>query len=905
MAKAEILKNGRVVRSDNFTNEVRHDLDGFLVEFSVENITYLFRQRNQFKIADLNTQGRLISDGYYQKSKIIEYYGNDADVDIVNNSKLEKEARIKEGVKGDEIKIQKLVVDASNKEVCSVGTYKFTYDGNRLNVLDGNFNIRIPNGTEQIIKEVENLHPEAVKFLKNRIALSNQFSTVESEHAALLINKIALVISMINKDIFPLFSAPGADDFSTYVNAQNLEWKVGDVFNPLTIKSLGDLLNGLRQYFQVAFFDQKLISKSKGIDKLYWLANILSPKSLRSIPLPQRISVLEILALKSGLSDNLEEFALRIVNSIDLVNQNEVNEFLGALIGKKYAIDSRTETLYSLLYRNIENYRAPLKAVLELVGNKEFSKDNRTRFVNAILLLWTESKYNPYKNLQPNGDPDYSLIDNSTYDYDKDLNHFSVINYVSEKNAFGVYNDRFTFEFDPWGRGIYWITENKDYSLTASSPLNLYQPVTLVTYPSETDTSIQLPKKDSEFNGVIPLFYLAYIDKDGDDKDFNTKVGILVDVVTTISGIGNITKLRHLRHLSKLGKVLYVLGVIQISASVLNFLLRYSSDCDGSTFCKKLQTLLFFIELTALVTDPIAAAKAKKAAQELIEDGIEHGWPSGMLDEIEGATPKRKIEELAEMGSVEYLNRYVSEGKEDLIRIVNEENQFRRSVNKPIGMVIYYKNPQIEEVLTYAASKGLSKEDGMGVLHQACRKRDIEYIASIEVLKGRMDNLVNVRKRGYPFTFQDKLSFDNYAELEIGPVLDKFGFNKDRIYFTGSSITNKSSISGGTFDTDWAIRYSKKELEEFADEMERRFRQAAKDEIITEGYSNKNIKAMKDFLKKKGELHKRYIVTIEDGKLANFEKVMQNSSSFSVKTDMTTVVDGLNVGYPRVKYKFK
>ncbi|MCX2484522.1 hypothetical protein [Pedobacter sp. MR2016-24] len=907
MAKAEILKNGKVVRSDNFTNEIRHDLEGFLIEFSIENLTYIYREITHFKTGDI--QSNKITSGYYQKLVFLNYIAGIESLEKVKNTDSSKEGKIVYATKGDNLAIRKLLIPSlPYKGYCEVSSYKFLYDGDLTKVLNDDLSIRIPQEVEADLETVE-LHIQSSIFLKNRMVLASTFADVEQNSAALLITKIALVISMINKDIFPLFDNGTSEEYKNYALKQNEFWQTGLILDFRTLNDLDSYLNNIRRYYRNTYVNQLLITQSNGKDKLYWLAKSLSPITLSIIPPKQRIDILEVLALKSSLDDDNQEYALNIVNSVDISNQSEVNEFLGALISKKYVTNSKlppyTNNLYSLLYIKIVNHLSILKSTFEMIGSNKYSKDNRTRFATAILLLWQESKYNPYKNLTTNGEPDYSLIDDSTYDYDKNFNHFALINYNSRKSKFGVYNDNFTFEFDPNGNGIYWITANKDFTLSAATSLNLYQPMTLLSYPSETDTSIQLPQKDGEFKGVVPLFFLAFIDSDGDSKDFDTKVGIMVDVAATFSGIGAIAELRYIRYLSKLGQFLVIIDTVSIAASILSFLLRYSEDCNNSPFCEKLRTVLFYIEIISLVKDPIAIAKSKKAAQNLVEEGIESGWPSGMLNEIDGFTPKQKIEQLAGMDIADYLKAYVSDTKSTLIQIINRENAFLKTIGAEHSLVKYYSDFQMEEILTYAAGKGLSKEDGMGILHQACRKRPVEFIAPINLLKDRMDRLVAVRKRGFPFTFSSLDSFDDYANNKIGVTLDKFGLAKDKVYYTGSSITSESSISGGIFDTDWSVNYSYIEMEKLVGEMEKRFIRAHNLGIIKKGKANEYNKAMKSFFKKNRVLHKRYIVAIEDGHLVNIRQVIDRDFPDVIKSDITPVLEDLKAGYPRIKYKFK
>lgn len=554
-----------------------------------------------------------------------------------------------------------------------------------------------------------------------------------------------------------------------------------------------------------------------------------------------------------------------IANNIS--NQNEVNDFLEFLIAEKIttgnSLPPYKETIYSLLYRKIDNYSDAIKMIPELFGDKALSKDNKTRFVNAILGLWTESKYNPYKN-QVNGQPDFSLIDNSTYTYDNTYKHSVIIDYKSNKK-FGIYNDDFTFVFDAWGRGIQTLTD-KNYQISTLVEFNhLYQPVTLVQYPSETDTAIQLPYKDGEFNGAIPLFYLKYVDDFGDEKDLNTKIGYFIDVVTTVSGFGNLAKLRHLRHLSRLGQVFVIIETVQISAGIINFILTFVDACNDSTFCKKLKTVLTFIEITSLVTDPIAVAKTKKAAQAVVEEGIQNGWPSGMLDNVDGTTPKQKIQELADIDIADYINDYVNRCKKKL------KDEFNSDLDDfdPNRYSISQKN----ELISTAAGKGLSLDDAVGIIHQASRKS--HSTVSIDVLKNRMDNLVQRRKLGYPFPCSSKLQFEDFINNTIkSNVLDGFDLPKNDLYYGGSCITSPTSSSGDVFQDIDFFSYVEKQEDylAFLHKLDAKYKswigktinQNGKTKIFQKNsYESLSDSMYKDFLKK-GYIDNVYIRKIDE-----------------------------------------
>ncbi|WP_172279299.1 hypothetical protein [Chryseobacterium sp. LAM-KRS1] len=638
-------------------------------------------------------------------------------------------------------------------------------------------------------------------------------------------------------------------------------------------------------------------------EKLLLISQLLSGDALKILPLSTRKFLIKKYAKQKNLLDSDEEQVLKLINTIDISNQNEVNDFLGWLIDDKERTETGSqlppyyETIYSLLYKKIDNYPDILK-VVEVFGDKSFSKDNKTRFVNAILSLWTESKYNPYKNLV-NGQPDFSLIDNSTYVYDKTYKHSVIINYISEKK-YGIYNDDFTFAFDPWGHGIYFIRDN-NYHLEASSISNhFYQPVTLVHYPSESDTAIQLPYKDGEFNGTVPLFFLKYVDDYGDDQDLFTKIGYFVDIVTIATGIGALAKLRHLRYLSRLGQILLIIETVQLGADIIKFLLNFVCS-DSNEFCKKIKTILTFLELASIVEDPIVIAKIRKTAKLIVEQALNDGWPSDFTIPINGETPKQKIEELAGINDSQFFNEYNEKARTILqAKIEADPKNFEK----------YYSDNQMLELFTVASNKGLSSTDIAGIVHQACRKRDPIYIATVNELKQRIDNLIEVKRRGYPYPFINKESFGNYLENKIKPFISMFNFPNNNIKYGGSGITSQTSFSPDVQDTDWWIFLENKDEErEFLKDLENRYNKYIEEGLMAGAKARKKIKRMLERYAVKPQILKEYVTAVYDGKVVDLRSLKEDGSGFienyfgATPSDISLKIKGENEPIPSIKIK--
>ncbi len=953
-----ILKNGMPIDVDQFAvNNRVYDIDGILTGFEYSSEKYSFFYVKQY-IKPTYAYGMPVEsklkNGYYAEEKFLNYaqyynmppdlppYDRLTEQNLIDNYYYDEANFLKILAKENDIVTVRSIdssvhnfiseeIEVKFKVVKEVsGKIKYYYKNGQVSIPKTSADEGFISSTLVQTNDLGNM-PAGFFYQRNFGVPQAGWSISEELKVNLdrVTTLIAFKIYWIEKMIFPNIlssfqvvdnlgrglinnTAPGVTELVKLLAELKKRWGFYYVPgttspNPTDFLPLFNIINPEPEQYE-AYYDslkslyaetykiKESLQNKDDDEKLQILGKLLPHDALLILPLSTRLAILKKLALQDSLFNSDEEYAIKIINTININDQTVVNYFLGWLIDEKFpthnSLPPYADNIYSLLYNKIQNYSGAVKAIPELFGDKSFSKDNRTRFVEAIYLLWTESKYNPYKNLDGNGNPDYSLIDNSTYTYDKTYSHSAIINYKSEKNRFGIYDDIFTFEFDPQAEGIYFITD-ENFTLTPHQSNHLYQPITLLYYPSETDTSIRLPSKDDQYNGAIPLFYLAYVDKDGDAKDFNTKLGILIDVVTTVSGIGNLAKLRHLRHLSKLGQILVIIESVQIAAGIMSFLLNFVEGCDDQAFCKKLKTLLFFIEITSLVTDPIAAAKAKKAAREVVEEGIENGWPSGMLDDLDGHTPKQKIEEIADIDIVEYLAKYREKAKKKFLeKLAADTKSFEK----------YYSDSQIDELLTVAAGKGLSSDDIAGIMHQACRKRDPVHIATVQELTTRMDNIILVRQRGYPFPFTSKAAFDDYVENKIKPFIEKFGLPKDSIKYGGSGLTSPSSFSPGAQDTDWWIFFKNKDEEaQFLDVLEQRYLSYIENGLLPGADARRKIKRMRARYESNGFIDKEYITGMHNGQVVDMRPSAWQDAFFgTTPTDISIKLRNVNEPIPSV-----
>lgn len=631
------------------------------------------------------------------------------------------------------------------------------------------------------------------------------------------------------------------------------------------------------------------------------------------------------------------------------------------------------EVLYTRMSTAWEITRSSIELLNWSFNSTWKPTDTRGIFVKAVYGLWLRSEYNPYdydtdllknnsigfkkringvmnyrtNDIDDNSPPDYTTNKPSnikhfytdtlayeiqTYSGNNELEsgtYYKIIekdasslmfNYTSTKE-FGFYIDNSSFAFHGDEIVVYHDVPTKltvsyehceynDFSGVYAGKYHIFQPVHLLSDTLETAEPMLITiGEDINFNGtninsLVPVFFLKYIDDLGDSKDIQTFLGYAYDVVSTFIPVTNLAKLRHIRRLSWFGKVAVVVESVQITAGVLNFLLGFVDVCNvEGTFCKRLRTFLFYLELSSMATDAILIPKVKSSAKKVVEEGVENGWPSGMLDEIDGITPKQKIEELSGIDIVKYIDNYIEKSKGLLYKKVNTD---------PKNFQLYYSESQINELLSTAASKGLSNTDAAGIIHQACRKRVPEYIASIDELRVRMNEIILVRKRGYPYPFTSKTAFDHYVQTKIVPILDLFGIPKKNVRYGGSGLTSSTSFSPGAQDTDWWIFFESKQEElEFVKELEMRFYKYQEMQLINGKKRGNKIKRLYERYNEKGFIPKEYITAIiDDDRIVDWRALNEDGGDGWLDeffgenaTDISFKILGENEPIPSVIYK--
>lgn len=284
-----------------------------------------------------------------------------------------------------------------------------------------------------------------------------------------------------------------------------------------------------------------------------------------------------------------EEVVVKLIESIKfkdangILNYADIDDFLCRLNEKPWWVTSpSTETLYEFLYNKIHDD----------VFLGDDGTGARGQFVKAVVGLWSESIYNPYRQRN-------DIIEDPEVVAEQALNNFlysstpayimretgigvelvdemaapMLLDYESKKVLLWNIND-FSFDFEDSKivvrkellTGTYIDNngleqENRQFMLYGT--YNILQPIALgkLETNEQNDYLVKMPFKsvDGTFlnpenptpeflSNCFPIFYLMYADDVTNNSNNKETIGLALDIVLTFTGVGNIPKLRHLRH---------------------------------------------------------------------------------------------------------------------------------------------------------------------------------------------------------------------------------------------------------------------------------------------------------------------------------------------------------------------
>ncbi|CAC9975538.1 EndoU domain-containing protein [Flavobacterium panici] len=601
MEQAAILKSGEVIKLTGLINP-KYSIYGFLNSFEadVNGVTKKFRETVKENFRDVDLVGQIDKDvigGFYEEDFFLEY--------LIDKNKLyqlkDHKYTFKSASAKDVIIVKKIKVETPYTDFCKIETYKWPYQPNTQIVDYGTWQIKIPTGVfpDPIGGANVQLNNTAMQFYNHKIGLFvTPLTDVNDKQAkAFLIAKIAIQINSI-ENIFNTIELGTSSDFGQYINSQKSEWSTQPIFVSPSVEVFEDYMRNLTSFYEGFYANQISIRKAPKKEQFYWLARCLSAEALATVPMNDKVDLLENISDYSHRlteSNNGEQLAIKIIESFTFssVPAGDRNDLLDRLMkiqvyqvanvyNQTNTVDTQ-QTLFEILYSKIDDNRSGR------YYNIFNTDDNRKKFILTLYKIWKSSKYNPKY-----ADPSYTLGANAfglfpeSYYMKLIIDSGSSIEktkYYNSKNSpavllyqsFGELNDAFlsstNIEYEIEGIKGRKITvlEKGETTITTNSPkdnnqhkmpysyvygiYDLFQPISIIGFKPDLDLiEFRNPKNDINIDDPtsrIPVFFLYYMQDYSNLKKIDFATMTAVEIALNLTGVGELSSLKYLNYLSK------------------------------------------------------------------------------------------------------------------------------------------------------------------------------------------------------------------------------------------------------------------------------------------------------------------------------------------------------------------
>lgn len=441
-----LYKSGIPVKLTNDFDELRFDIEGFLIEFTYKtviekniiNTKYLFYNKSSFKTTDKKRSD--LTDGFYDEKQFLKYIENTGPniplgSDMIYKHKFNFHKFIAKA--GDPISVSVTNFDAPYDLFYDRKKYDFTIENTIDNrgvrsysdgMLDGfetvDYKLRLPsNFTSSIINIPNQINsPGYYFYLKNLGQFLNLYTNDNEKRKLKKITILTIFkIRDIVKNIFPnilndetseaVLEAVANDVDTELNNLSELEKMIfllykswGYYYDPnsnrphrnnLPLLAQQPSYQDLESYYTalVSFYNKcykipHALSTFPADIKYEYLLEILPVSALSIIPFEVKKSIIESFIKKKYLEEYEKRFLTRLIISIPF---SLADSFLDYLVDCNNGIDTNYQAIYYILGD------ARIKRYIPFVDETL----TRRQYVFAIYQLWTASKYNFYHI--PNG----------------------------------------------------------------------------------------------------------------------------------------------------------------------------------------------------------------------------------------------------------------------------------------------------------------------------------------------------------------------------------------------------------------------------------------------------------------------------------------------------------------------
>lgn len=461
MERAYILKDGSIVRSDEWQNIVISVTQGFLLQFDKNGVTYMHINKNDFRT---EIESYLYPQGYYPKDDFLEYLKT-GDNDLISHEQwYEVKYTFLPAEDGDEI-LTELIKNGSKENDYQVSKQKYTFTYNASSeYVRYSFNTSLPSiviipedaTIEELLITQEAVSASFYSLNKTlNISTNPNLTDIEKIEASRLLALSALVIRNFIKNIFPLFPSTREID-RALIEEQKSFWRdVTDVFeNDPTLAEFSQFFESIFSLYKSAVRNSYKIKQfTSQDDKLFWLMSTMSAKALKSLT-PQIRKTVLINLIDAGLGNYLdddeeEKFIIRIISSFAFEDQaDEAEDLLIWLVKNNKRDGSNLKTYYEILYDFMStdlNIVVGIKGITNWIFGTNFLPfDTKGSYVQILYYLWQRSSLNPYDidgNLKANSigfkslNTDIVSFSQTEGTYQYTYSHVPGYTYISKEEA--------------------------------------------------------------------------------------------------------------------------------------------------------------------------------------------------------------------------------------------------------------------------------------------------------------------------------------------------------------------------------------------------------------------------------------------------------------------------------------
>lgn len=371
----------------------------------------------------------------------------------------------------------------------------------------------------------------------------------------------------------------------------------------------------------------------------------------------------------------------------------------------------------------------------------------------------------------------------------------------------------------------YWVLvvdenyrDSGDYGLVGT--YHLYQPVSLIDSNLDAimkipviggNDTVQVGNHPEKINSLIPIFFLAYIDEEGDESDFFTSVGYAVDIASIFAGgYGALTKLKYLRSLSgftdsiiagsEFGTDVIVSLYVSLTAEAINltsgtlsFLIKLTGDLYANeSWFKTLKNTLIWIEIFSACGSVLSERMLRISTKGLVDDfNANNTWPNEFIDDERGLDAANTLTQIS--GAIlDISSKLFIKYKSSSVKMFDELLSKQPSDFKPL--FVQHTPEKVDEILQFAFNNKIGRNEVSEMLFISCKKTKLIETSQL-FLQVKYYTFVT-KVKGYPAGFLSLSKFEDFSTDVKNYWQDVFLYYDSNVNTSLSSLKYEFKIQG-------------------------------------------------------------------------------------------------------------